>query len=292
MTASPRPSGLPYALAAYFLWGLLPLYLRLLHDVPPLEFVGWRTLFSIPVCAVILLATRQAPALLTALTTARTLAALTASALLICANWTTYVLIVQSGHLFAASLGYYINPLMNVLVGTVFLGERLTRAQWVAVALAAIGVAILALGAIQTLGWSLALAATFSAYGLVRKKAPVSALPGLTAETLILALPALALIAYGHAPSGIALGQSTTHDLLLAAAGIATAIPLLLFATAAQRMDYSLLGFVQYLAPTLVFLEGLLIFHEPLEPVQLASFLLIWSALAVFSWDLWRRRNR
>ena len=292
MTASPRPSGMPYALAAYFLWGLLPLYLRLLHDVPPLEFVGWRTLFSIPVCALILLATRQTPALISALTTPRTLGALTASALLICSNWSIYVLIVQSGHLFAASLGYYINPLLNVLVGTLFLGERLSRAQWIAVALAAIGVAILALGAIQTLGWSLALAASFSAYGLVRKKAPVAALPGLTAETLILALPALALIAYGHAPGGIALGQSTPHDLLLAAAGIATAIPLLLFATAAQRMDYSLLGFVQYLAPTLVFLQGLFLFHEPLNPVQLASFILIWAALAVFSWDLWHRRKR
>ena len=292
MTASPRPSGMPYALAAYFLWGLLPLYLRLLHDVPPLEFVGWRTLFSIPVCALILLATRQAPALISALTTPRTLAALTASALLICANWTTYVLIVQSGHLFAASLGYYINPLLNVLVGTLFLGERLSRAQWIAVALAALGVGILALGAIQTLGWSLALAASFSAYGLVRKKAPVAALPGLTAETLILALPAVGLIALGHAPGGIALGQSTPHDLLLAAAGIATAIPLLLFATAAQRMDYSLLGFVQYLAPTLVFLQGLFLFHEPLNRVQLASFILIWAALAVFSWDLWHRRKR
>lgn len=291
MTASSRPSGMPYALAAYALWGLLPLYLRLVHDVPPLEFVGWRTLFSIPVCAAILLATRQTAPLFAVLANPRRLVTLAASALMIGANWTIYVLIIQSGHIFAASLGYYINPLLNVLVGTVFLGERLTRAQWLAVALAALGVGILALGAAQTLGWSLALAASFSAYGLVRKKAPVAALPGLTVETLWLALPAVGMIAFGHGPAGIALGRSTGHDLLIACAGIATAIPLLLFATAAQRMNYSLLGFVQYLAPTLVFVQGLLLFHEPLEPVQLASFVLIWIALGVFSWDLWRRRQ-
>ena len=291
MTAPVRPNGMPYALAAYTLWGLLPLYLRLVHDVPPLEFVGWRTLFSIPVCAVIILATRQGPALVSVLIQPRRLGTLAASALLIGANWTVYVLIIQSGHIFAASLGYYINPLMNVLVGTLFLGERLTRAQWLAVGLAALGVGILAMGATQTLGWSLALAATFAAYGLVRKKAAVAALPGLTVETLLLAIPAVGMIAFGHAPDGIALGRSTGHDALIACAGIATAIPLLLFATAAQRMDYSLLGFVQFIAPTLVFLQGLLLFHEPLQPVQLASFVLIWIALGVFSWDLWRRRK-
>lgn len=291
MTASHRPNGMPYALAAYTLWGLLPLYMRLVHDVPPLEFVGWRTLFSIPVCALIILAMRQGPALVSALTNPRTLGTLAASALFIGSNWTVYVLIIQSGHIFAASLGYYINPLLNVLVGTLFLGERLTRAQWLAVTLAALGVGILAMGATQTLGWSLALASTFAAYGLVRKKAPVAALPGLTVETLLLAIPAVGMIAFGHAPGGIALGHGTGHDALIACAGIATAIPLLLFATAAQRMDYSLLGFVQFIAPTLVFLQGLLLFHEPLRPVQLASFVLIWIALAVFSWDLWQRRK-
>ncbi len=169
------------------------------------------------------------------------------------------------------------------------LGERLSRAQWVAVGIATAGVAILAAGATATLGWSLMLACSFAAYGLVRKKAPVAALPGLTVETLVLALPGAAMIALFHGPSGVALGQSTGHDLLIAASGVMTAIPLMLFAMAAQRMDYSIIGFFQFIAPTMVFLQGLLLFHEPLQPVQLASFVLIWLALGVFSWDLWRR---
>lgn len=285
-----RNDGMPYAIAAYLIWGLLPLYLRQVHDVPPFEFVGWRTLFTLPACALAIIVLRQGGALRMALKDRRKLLALTASALLIGANWTTYVVMIQQGHIFAASLGYYINPLMNVVLGTFLLDEKLNRAQWVAVALAAIGVVILASGAAETLGWSLALAATFSGYGLVRKKAPVPALPGLSIEAGILAVPAVAMIAFGHGPQGITLGKSISHDTLVAMSGVVTAVPLVLFAMAAQRMNYSILGFVQFLAPTLVFFQGLLLFHEPLQSAQLASFLLIWLALAVFSWDMWRRR--
>ena len=294
--ASPAPAsqnGMPFAIAAYFAWGLLPLYLRQVHDVPPAEFVGWRTLFTLPVCAVIIMATRQGSALIAALTNRRALAMLALSSLMICANWLTYVLAIQAGHIFAASLGYYINPLVNVLLGTAFLGERLSRAQWIAVGLAAAGVAILAAGAGQTLGISLALAGTFSAYGLLRKLVAVAALPGLSIEAGLLTIPAIGLIAFGHGPAGIAIGHATGHaaghSLLIAASGIVTAVPLLLFAHAARRMDYSTLGFVQFIAPTIVFFLGLFLFHEPLQPVQLACFVLIWTALAVFCWDLWRR---
>lgn len=286
-----RNDGMPYAIAAYLIWGLLPLYLRQVHDVPPFEFVGWRTLFTLPACALAIVVLRQGAALRAALDDRRKVMALTASALLIGANWTTYVVMIQQGHIFAASLGYYINPLMNVVLGTFLLNEKLNRAQWVAVALAAVGVVILASGAAETLGWSLALAATFSGYGLVRKKAPVAALPGLSIEAGILALPGVAMIALGHGPLGITLGQGRpVHDTLVAMSGVITAVPLVLFAMAAQRMNYSILGFVQFLAPTLVFFQGLLLFHEPLQSAQLASFVLIWAALAVFSWDMWRRR--
>jgi chloramphenicol-sensitive protein RarD len=285
-----QSGGMPYALGAYLLWGLLPLYLRLVHDVPPVEFVGWRTLFTLPVCAAIILVTRQGSALLTALANRRTLALLALSSALIGANWMIYVLAVQAGHIFAASLGYYINPLMNVVLATAFLGERLSRGQWLAVALAGLGVAILAAGAWQTLGVSLALAASFAFYGLVRRHVAVPALTGLTIEASLLTLPAIGFIAFGHGANGIALGGSLPHDLLIALSGVVTAIPLLLFATAARRMSYSLLGFVQFLAPTLVFFEGLWLFNEPLRPIQLASFALIWSALAVFCWDIWARR--
>ncbi|WDF73726.1 EamA family transporter RarD [Novosphingobium sp. KACC 22771] len=291
MQPETRNDGMPYAIAAYLIWGLLPLYLRQVHDVPPFEFVGWRTLFTLPACALAIIVLRQGAALRAALSEPRKVLALAASALLIGGNWTTYVVMIQQGHIFAASLGYYINPLMNVVLGTFLLNERLNRAQWVAVALAAVGVVILASGAAETLGWSLALAATFSGYGLVRKKAPVPALPGLAIEAGLLALPAVAMIALGHGPLGITLGQGRPmHDGLVAMSGVVTAVPLVLFAMAAQRMNYSILGFVQFLAPTLVFFEGLLLFHEPLQSAQLGAFILIWAALAVFSWDMWRRR--
>ena len=289
---STTPSGLPHAIGVYLMWGLIPLYFHLLHDVPPTEMVGWRVLFTIPVCLVLVIAMRQFPEVRHALTTPRTLGALTISALLIGGNWLIYVIAITTDHVFAASLGYYINPLLNVLAGTLFLGERLSRRQWIAVALATVGVAVLAWGALNMLWISMGLALTFCAYGLVRKLAPVESLPGLTIETLVLALPAVAMVGWQAAqPAGSALGQSPSRDMWLAASGLITGVPLLLFATAARRMNYSALGFVQFLAPTIVFLLGLFVFHEPLRPVQLASFVLIWCAIAVFCWDLLSRRK-
>lgn len=288
-----RTSGLPYAIAAYVIWGLIPLYFRLLHDVPPFEVVGWRIVFTLPVCFVLVAAMRQFGEVWQALTTPRVLGALALSAMLIGSNWLIYVVAIGTGHVFAASLGYYINPLMNVLAGTLFLHERLSTRQWVAVGLAAVGVAVLAGGALNTLGISMGLAVSFCFYGLVRKLAPVGSLPGLTVETLVLVVPALAILGWqAGQPGGIALGDDTARDITLAAAGVITGVPLLLFATAARRMSYSALGFVQFLAPTMIFLLGLFVFHEPLQPVQLASFLTIWTAIAVFCWDLLSARSR
>jgi chloramphenicol-sensitive protein RarD len=289
--AHPRENGLGYAVAAYVIWGLLPVYLRQMHQVPPLEFVGWRTVFSMPICLAIVIATRQGRAIRNALSQPRLAGLLGLSALLIGSNWTIYVIIINQGHIYAASLGYYINPLLNVVIGTLFLGEKLTRAKWIAVALAGVGVAILCSGAWQTLGYSLMLAFSFAIYGLLRKKIPVGALPGLTIETCLLTLPAIALIALGHGPAGLALTQSWSQGLLVAASGLATAVPLLLFTIAAQRMDYSTIGFLQFIAPTLVFFQGLWLFHEKLERAQLGCFILIWAALGVFCWDLWHTRK-
>ena len=287
-----KPSGLPHAIGVYLMWGLIPLYFHLLREVPPAEMVGWRVIFTIPVALLLVTVLRQFGAVRQAVTTPRTLGALTVSAMLIGANWLIYVIAISTDHVFAASLGYYINPLMNVLAGTLFLHERLSRRQWMAVALAAVGVAVLAWGALNMLWISMGLALTFCAYGLVRKLAPVESLPGLAVETLVLIVPAIALVSWQAAqPGGVALGHSITRDALLASAGVVTGVPLLLFATAARRMSYSALGFVQFLAPTLVFLLGLFVFHEPLRPVQLASFVLIWCAIAVFCWDLLNRRK-
>jgi len=287
-----RPGGLPQAIAAYLIWGLLPLYLMLVRHVPPFEFVGWRIIFTLPVCAVFVLLRRQLEDVLTALRNRRAMVLLLLSAMLIGGNWLVYIAAIQAGHVLATSLGYYINPLVNVLAGTLFLGERMSRTQWLAAAIAGAGVSLLAWDAREMLGISLVLAISFAGYGLVRKLAPVGSLPGLTIESLLLFTPAAGLVAWQAAgPSGMHFGYDLKADLLLASSGVITAVPLLLFAVAARRMDYSTLGFVQFLAPTIVFLLGLFVFHEPLRQVQFACFVLIWIAIALFIWDLWSRRK-
>ncbi|WP_271439016.1 EamA family transporter RarD [Pontixanthobacter luteolus] len=287
------PSGLPAALGAYVIWGLLPLYLVLVKTVPPFEFVGWRIIWTLPFCLLIVAFRKQFAEVIAALGDRRVVMTLCASATLIAINWLVYVWAIQNGHIYAASLGYYINPLINVLLGTFVLGERLSKRQWLAVGLAASGVAILAAGALTTLWISLTLAFSFGTYGLLRKQVAVGSLPGLTIESAILLLPAAGVaLFYAQEPAG----SSFTVDLWLSLAimlgGVLTAVPLLMFAVAARRMNYSTLGFIQFLAPTIVFLLGLFVFREDLKPVQLACFVMIWTALAIFVWDMWARRAR
>lgn len=287
-----RSGGLPLAIGAYLIWGLMPVYLRLVADVPPVELVGWRILFTLPLCLASIALWRQYGELRAAFANRRALLWLAASALIIGFNWTIYLVAIVEGQIFAASLGYYINPLLNVLIGTAWLGERLDRRQWIAVGLAAAGVALLAWEAREMLVYSLAIGGTFSLYGLIRKLAPVESLPGLTVESLLLTPAALGIVGWAMlAPGGGSFGQDVPSSLMIALSGPMTAVPLLLFALAARRMDYSALGFVQFLAPTMVFFEGLLLYGEPLHPVQLACFTLIWSAIAVFVWDLMAKRR-
>jgi len=291
--ARSEPSGLPAALAAYAIWGFLPLYLLLVRHIPPFEFVGWRIIWTLPLCLVIVAARRQFPALRQAIAHPRTMLALLASATLIGINWFVYIWAITENEVYAASLGYYLNPLLNVLLGTLVLGERLSRLQWVAVAIAASAVAILAIGAITTLWISVTLALSFCLYGLVRKRVAVTSLPGLTIESALLLLPAAGIAAwYAQTPAGPSFGTDLGQSLLIAFSGVVTAVPLLLFAIAARRMDYSTLGFIQYLAPTIVFLLGLTVFGQELQPVQLGSFVLIWAAVAIFVADLWSRSRR
>jgi chloramphenicol-sensitive protein RarD len=291
--SSPDPaSGLAPAVGAYLIWGFLPLYLLLVKSVPAFEFVGWRIIWTLPLCLLIVALRRQFGELRAALRSPRALLALLASALLIGANWLVYTWAIMAGEVYAASIGYYLNPLLNVLLGTLLLGERLTRRQWIAVAIAALAVALLAAGAIISLWISLALALTFSLYGLVRKQVSVGSLPGLTIESAIL-LPLAGVIVgwYASGPQGSSFGQDWWLSGLIIFSGVVTAVPLLLFAIAARRMDYSTLGFIQYLAPTIVFFLGLTVFGQPLAPARLASFVLIWIAVGVFVWDLWARRR-
>lgn len=286
-TSTKHPGGLLFALGAFGIWGILPFYLLLVKDVSPFELVGWRAIFTFPVCLLIVVARRQMAEVLRGLATPRVALLLLLTAVLIGSNWLLYVWSVLNNHVFAASLGYYINPLLNVLIGTAFLRERLSGRQWMAVALAGVGAAILAAGALTTLWISLALACSFSTYGLVRKLIPIGALPGLTVESLFLVPPGMMLIWLSTRHTGqTALDAGFGFSLLIASSGVLTAVPLYCFSEAARRMDYSTLGFFQFLVPTIVFISGLTVFHEPLMPVQLASFIFIWIAIAVFCWDL------
>lgn len=295
MSAQPdesQPSGLPAALGAYLIWGFMPLYLILVAAVPPFEFVGWRIIWTLPICLVIVLFRKQMPDLLSAMSDGRSLKVLTASALLVGTNWLVYIWAIQNGHVYAASLGYYINPLVNVLLGTLVLGERLSRRQWIAVALAMTGIAVLAAGAVTTLWISLTLAFSFGTYGLLRKQVAVGSLPGLTIESAILLLPAAGVAWwYAAGPAGSSFFVSPGLSLLIVMGGFVTAIPLLMFAVAARRMDYSTLGFTQFLAPTIVFVLGLTVFGEELKRAQAICFALIWCAVAIFAWDLLAQRR-
>jgi chloramphenicol-sensitive protein RarD len=295
MAQTPAPAGshqggLPYAIAAYGIWGFVPLFFKLIASVPPVEVLAQRIIWSLPLCFIIMVFRRQIGEYLVALKDWRTLRLLLASALLIAVNWLVYIYAIFTDHVLAASLGYYLNPLVNVMLGMIFLGERLSKLQLLAVVIAGIGVAILLAGALDTLWISLTLAFSFGIHGLIRKVVPVGSLPGLSVETTLLLLPSLGVAAwYLWAGDGRGFGSDGSISLLLMAGGVVTAVPLLLFATAARRMSYAALGFVQFLAPTLQFLLSLFAFHEPLKPAQLACFVLIWISIAVFSFDMLRK---
>ncbi|MBN90754.1 MAG: protein RarD [Erythrobacteraceae bacterium] len=296
MNASAPPqtdrTGLAAAFSAYVIWGFLPLYLILVRSVPAFEFVGWRIIWTMPLCLLIVLARRQGPDLRAALANRRTLGLLALSATLIAVNWVVYVWAIQNGQVYAASLGYYINPLVNVLLGTVLLGEKLSRPQWAAVGLAGIGVSLLAAGALTTLWISLTLALSFGSYGLIRKQLDVGSVPGLTIESALLLLPSLAVAWYYAQTQGSSFAVSTELSVAIMAGGVVTAFPLLLFAIAARKLPYSMLGFIQFLAPSIVFVLGLTVFGEELKPVQAACFACIWAAAAIFVWDLVARTRK
>jgi chloramphenicol-sensitive protein RarD len=296
MTEPPRHTrldGLPHALATHAIWGAMPVYLVLVHAVPPLEFVAWRIVWTLPLCLAAIAWRRQWPEIRAAFADRRSLLLLGASATLVAINWVSYVIAIQTGHVFAASLGYYLLPLFMMLLGMVVLGERLSRAQWAAVALAAAGVALLAGGARTTLWLSGTIAVTFGLYGLIRKQVAVGPVAGLTIETVLLYLPSIAVAAwFALSPGGSSMAQGPGLAGAIMLGGPMTAVPLMLFATAARRMDYTTIGFLQFLSPTIVFLLGLFWFHERLQPVQLGCFVLIWSAMALFVWDLLRERRK
>ena len=280
---SDQGTGVALGLGAYFLWGILPLYFKLVGQVPAVEIVADRVIWSVLFLAGLVTLRRRWGAIRTALGTGRVLLILIATAGLIAANWLIYIWAIVNGHILAASLGYYLNPLVNVLLGVIILKEKLTRGQLAAVLLAAVGVAVLAFGAGASLWISLSLALSFGLYGFVRKVTPVDSLEGLAIETAILAPLSLGYLLWAHPGiSGLAAYDMTTNILLIVG-GALTAIPLLLFNAAAKRLPYSTLGFLQYLAPTLQFLIAVAVYGEVLTIAHMVCFAAIWTALAIFA---------
>lgn len=280
---SPQRRGAWYAVGAYTIWGLLPIYWKWLHGISPLVLISHRMLWSGVLLAGFIVATRRIGAFRANAFTRRNFLIYTAAALLLAVNWLVYVWAVNAGFIVETSLGYFINPLLSVLLGVVFLRERLRPWQWVAIGLAGTGVSYLAY-TYGALPWiALTLAASFAIYGLVKKTASLGSIDGLALETGILFLPALAWVVFsefsGHA-TFVANGPLTTA--LLIGAGVVTTAPLLLFSSAARRIPLSLIGVLQYIAPTIQFLLGVLVYHEPITPQRLAGFGLVWVALLVF----------
>lgn len=286
--------GLVYGLAAYGMWGLVPLYIWAMESVPPAEILAHRIVWCSIVLLVLLTVWGRWGAWAHAARNGRTIALLTCSSLLIAGNWFLYIYAANSGETIQASLGYFINPLFSVLLGMVVFGERLRQVQWLAIGLAALGVLVL-IAVAQQLPWiALALAFTFGMYGLVRKLTPVDALVGLSIETLLLVPAAFACLCVWTAGAGGSFGQKGwAVDGLLLGTGVVTALPLLCFGQAARRLPLTTLGILQYVAPTLQFLLAVLVRGEPFEFGRAVSFGFIWTALAVFSVDslVWARRR-
>ena len=282
------PSGPLAAALAYILWGLFPLYIKQVAAVPALEIVLHRSAWSLAVMLSLLLAMRRFAWLRQVVRQPRTLALFALSALLLACNWLLYVWAVNAGRLLDASLGYFINPLVNVLLGYAVLHERPRPLQWAAVALAAAGVLWLALGAGHVPWVSLVLALSFGFYGLLRKTAPLGATEGLALETLLLAPLAVGGLLWLGATGQGHFGQGDLRlDALLIAAGPATAIPLLLFASGARRVSMATLGLLQYLGPSIQFVLGVAVYHEPFSASRGVGFALIWAALALYSAASW-----
>lgn len=276
--------GIQLGLTAYLLWGVLPLYFKLLEHVPATEIVAHRIIWSVILLGLLATLWRRWSAIRAALTDGKVLVTLIATSCLIAVNWLVYIYSITSGHLLEGSLGYYLNPLVNVMFGVVLLKERLTKAQTFACLLAGAGVAVMAVGAGSGIWMSLTLALSFASYGFLRKIAPVDALEGLWVETLILAPAALFWVFHLQANGTAAFGhQGWLTDALLILGGAVTALPLILFTAAAKRLPYSTLGFLQYIAPSLQFLLAVLVFGEPFGSAKAVCFGAIWTALLIFS---------
>ncbi|MCM2678265.1 EamA family transporter RarD [Echinimonas agarilytica] len=284
--------GAIFAILAYSMWGIAPLYFKLLSQIPALEMIGHRVLWSFFLLVLIISLRVGWQPVKDILKTPKKLAWLCVSSLLIAINWLVFIWAINADHMLDASLGYYINPIVNVGLGMFFLGERLARLQWLAIGLASCGV-LVQLITFGSIPWiALILAVSFGLYGLIRKQVVIDGVSGLWIETLLLAPFALAYLCF-IAPHNIPMSQyDGVTQILLVAAGIVTTLPLLCFIAAAKRLPLSVLGFFQYIGPSLMFLLATLVYDEPLTQDKIITFGFIWLALIVFSWHGWRTHRR
>jgi len=285
-----RRNGLAAALIAYSIWGFLPVYFKLVQTVPALEMLAHRIVWSVPFGAAIVLLRRQFPEVKRALTHKRTLLFLLLSASFVSVNWFLYIVTIQRDEIFQASLGYYINPLMYVAVGVLFLGEKLRRFQLAAIILAAIGVAVLTFSGGMFPWIAIALAVSFTFYGVIRKQVVVGAMAGLFIETMfIVPFAVFYLVALSQAGEAVLASADTSTILLLSLSGPLTVLPLLFFAIAARRLPLTTIGMMQFMAPTINFAVAIY-YGEVLTVAHIICFTCIWLAISLFIYDAWRRK--
>ena len=274
--------GVLYGIGAYALWGFFPIYWKLLQRVPALELIAHRIAWSFFLLIAVIMLTGQLSEFRSSFN-ARTVGIYLMASLLIGVNWLMYVWAVNAGHIVETSLGYFINPLISVLLGLIVLRERLRAVQWLPVGLAFVGVTFLTIKFGQLPWIALVLAFSFGFYGLVKKLAPLSSLYGLTLETGILFIPAVAYLGFVEASGrGAFTHTGLVPDLLMVGAGLVTTVPLLMFASAAKQIPLTMIGVLQYLAPTIQFLIGVFLYHEPFDQSRLIGFSIVWLALIIF----------
>lgn len=285
-------TGLLAGVAAFLIWGLAPLYFNLLQDMPAAEILAHRSIWSLGLALLILLLIRKLPDLSSTLRDGKKMRMLALTTALIGSNWLVFIWAINNGHLLDGSLGYYINPLINIILGVLFLGEKLRRLQWLAVALASIGIAyeLWQFGRVPVI--ALFVASTFALYGLVRKRAPVESLTGLTVEILYMLPVALIYLVWSESPTSNLLNNSWELNGLLLLAGPITLIPLLLFTIAARRLNLSTVGFLQYIGPSLMLVVATQVLGEPFSEGKLTTFMFVWLGLALYSIDALAQKRK